>query len=77
MLSLDMARKPLQLAWLYLIDVYLAPYMCIVKCSRAKEQTEAREQYFVELKEQLDEVRSAYETDLAQVSVSFGACMVL
>ena len=34
--------------------------------SRAKEQTEAREQYFGDLKQQFDEMRPAYDRDLAQ-----------
>ncbi len=34
--------------------------------SRAKEQTEAREQYFGDLKQQFDEMRQAYDRDLAQ-----------
>ena len=33
--------------------------------SRAKEQTEAREHYFADLKLQLDELRNAYDRDLA------------
>ena len=39
--------------------------------SRAKEQTEAREQYFADLKQQFDEMRVAYDRDLTQVCVIF------
>ena len=36
--------------------------------SRAKEQTEAREQYFADLKQQFDEMRVSFDRDLNQVS---------